>query len=164
MILMRVTEMKSCPEHLQTIVVLEDVSGQRKLAIAVEPTESRRLGQEVRHPGGRHPIYELVDAVLQACQTTPTRVTLEYVPGAGLAGRLFVFGPAGEVPIPCYVSDAVALAMRNTIPVYVSANAFSDFPPVAAAPPEDGREVARWLARLNPSDFSDVASDRPAAE
>ena len=166
MILMRLNDVKSCPEHAQAIIVLEDVSGQRKLAIAVDPGESRRLGQEMRQPGGRQPIYELLDAVLQACQATPTRVTLDYVPGAGLAGALHIFGPAGEVPVPCYVADAIALARRSTIPIYVSANAFSDTDaPPLVSPPSDARgEIAQWLEGLTPSDFSDVASDRPAAE
>jgi len=56
MIVMRLREVTSCPQHHQTIVVLEDMTLCRTLAIAVDVDESQRLVREVsRPPDGRRP-------------------------------------------------------------------------------------------------------------
>jgi len=115
MIPMRLREMKSCPEHQQVVIVLEDDGGQRKLAIAVDPGEGSRLLRSMRHPSGAHPIYDFVDEALRACQVTP-RVVLEYAPGDGLASSVSLSSPGGEVSVTCYPSDAIALAQRRISP------------------------------------------------
>src|SRR5262245_10341722 len=111
MIPMRLREMTSCSTHKRSIIVLEDANGGRTLTIATDPDESCRLSQELsRGPDGTHVIYDFLDAVLRTCHARLTRVMLEYVPGEGLAGSVSLMHDGGGVVVPCYVSDAVALA------------------------------------------------------
>lgn len=101
MIRMRVREIRSCPEHRQAIIVLDEVGGRRPLAIAADPDESCRLARErSRRPGGPHPIYEFLEGVLRAFDATPTRAVLDYTPGAGLGGSVFVLRGGHEVGCP----------------------------------------------------------------
>jgi hypothetical protein len=51
MICMRVREIRSCPQHRQAIVVLQEADGERTLAIAADPDES--CGSRVNDRGGR---------------------------------------------------------------------------------------------------------------
>lgn len=170
MILMRFREMTSCAEHQHAIIVREDTSGQRTLAIATDPDESERLVRELsRGPDGEHPIYDFLDGVLRTFQVTLARVVLEYVAGAGIAGAVSFRHSGGEVVVPCYPADALALAQRTKVPIYVSPDVFAD-----DGPPSDERGgVAQWLEGLTRKIFrrtprapggsvADDAADRPA--
>src|SRR5262245_57720090 len=152
MILMRFSELSPCEDHGHTIIVLEDLCG-RSLAIAADTRESQRLAAEVsRHPDDEHPIYDFVDGLLRVSQLKPTRVLLVYVAGTGIRGAVAFERGEGEVAVPCYASDALALAVRIGVPIYVSQSVFTDLHPSAepVAGVDDGVAVARWPDRLKP--------------
>src|SRR5262245_14694321 len=162
MILMRFSELSPCEDHGHTIIVLEDLCG-RSLAIAADTRESQRLAAEVsRHPDDEHPIYDFIDGLLRVAQLKPTRVLLVYVAGTGIRGAVAFERGEGEVAVPCYASDALALAVRIGLPIFVSASVFSDLRPTAApvSPGEDRATLAQWLDGLKPADF---ATDARAA-
>src|SRR5262245_62436544 len=111
MILMRLREMTSCAEHHRSLIVLEEAIGERTLAIADDPEESQRLFRELsRSPDSEHPIYDFVESVLRLLEASPARIVLEHVPGAGLRGEVVFDRPHGDAALPCYPSDALALA------------------------------------------------------
>jgi hypothetical protein len=158
MILMRLREITSCPEHQQAIIVLEDASGQRTLAIGADPAESCRLSRELgRPPRAAHPIYDFVDGLLRTFGIAPTRIVLEYIEGEGLTGVIGFLRVDGEASVSCYPSDALALAQRLQIPIYVNPDVFVHVRPFSPAPPPSGDEHAewrQWLDRIKPGDFS----------
>src|SRR5262245_34211805 len=159
MVLMRIREMTSCREHKQSIIVLEELDGDRTLAIAAEPDESARLAQELRcAPADEHPIYDFLERMLQRFAIAPTRITLEYVPDAGLVGAVSFRSARGDEDISCYPSDALALPMRMKIPVYVSETAFSHVRPFGPAPQDRDDGLTEWLEGISPADF---CSDAP---
>jgi len=161
MILMRFRELSPCEDHGHTIIVLEDLCG-RSLAIAADTGESRRLAVEVaRHPNDEHPIYDFVDGLLRVSRLQPTRVLLVYVAGTGIRSAVAFEGTDGEVAVTCYASDALALAVRRGLPIFVSASVFSDLHPMAApvSAGEDRATLAQWLDEVKPADF---ATDAPA--
>ena len=158
MILMHFREMRRCPEHHHAIILLEEVSGHRTLAVAADRDESARLWRELgRRSEGTHPIYDFVDKLLQTFGVAPARVVLEYVPGEGLGGSVVVRGAEGELTIPCYPSDALALAKRARVPIFVAGDVFSHVQPFSSLTSEEdqlGGGVAEWLERIDPADFS----------
>ena len=165
MVQMRIREVSSCPEHDQIIVVLEDVlTGQRRLAIGVPLSESGRLVRELCDDEAKDPIYAFVEGLLHACETAATRVVLEYVPGAGLRGVVSLRRSGGDAAVPCYLSDALGLARRVELPVYVTPNAFSDDEawPASASEATQPRDLVQWLERVKPGDFSSRNASRPA--
>lgn len=169
MILMRLREITSCPEHDQAIIVLEDASSQRTLAIGADPAESGRLSRELsRDPKAAHPIYDFVEGLLRTLGIAPARVVLEYIEGEGLTGAVWFLGVDGEVQVSCYPTDALAVAYRAQVPVYVNADVFAHVQPFSPAPPplvDDHAELRRWLERIRPTDFSSSSpSDRLPAE
>ena len=168
MILMRFREMRSCPEHRQVIIVLGEVGGHRTLVIGADPDESVRFAREiVRNPKSEHPIYDFVESLSRTLGVRPIRIVLEYVPGAGLAGSVAFSGREGEASVPCYPSDALALAKRAGVPIYVSGNVFTHVRPFVPDPSEADPlgGVAEWLEGIRPQDFSSSPpGDRLAAE
>jgi len=168
MTLMQFREMRSCPEHRQVIIVLGEVGGHRTLALAADPDESVRFAREiVRNSKSEHPIYDFVEGLLRTLGARPIRIVLEYVPGAGLAGSVAFSGREGEASVSCYPSDALALAKRSGVPIYVNDDVFTHVRPFAAKPSEADPlgGVAEWLERIKPEDFSSSPpGDRIAAE
>ena len=168
MIPMQFREMRSCPEHRQVIIVLGEVGGHRTLVIGADPDESARFAREiVRNPKSEHPIYDFVERLLRMLEAHPIRIVLEYVPGAGLAGSVAFSGRGGEASVPCYPSDALALAKRTGLPIYVSGDVFTHVRPFAPDPSDADPlgQVAEWLERIRPQDFgSSTTGDRLAAE
>ena len=79
-----------------------------------------------RRPDDAHLIYDFLDGVMRACAAKPTRVVLEYAPGVGLGAMVTLSRPDGDVVVPCYLADGLALAHRTEIPIFVSTNVFSN--------------------------------------
>jgi bifunctional DNase/RNase len=90
-------------------------------------------------------------------------VVLEYEPDIGIRCVVVFERADGEASVPCDASDALALAHRLEIPLYVTDDVFSA-PAQAASPPSPAREpddVARWLDHVRPADFRE---ERPEGD
>lgn len=156
MTLMRLREMLSCRTHQRAVIVLEDVGQRVRLTFHADPDEARRLGQELRR--GRsacHPIYDFIGGLLQVFQAAPVRVVLDDVQGAGIGALIHLRTTEAQLAVPCYPTDAVALALRASLPIYATPGALDHAqpaPPLGAAPDEGG-EVRQWLEEVKPEDF-----------
>lgn len=146
MVPMRVREVRTCPSHRWTIVVLEDVERRHRLCFHADAVESGRLARVLAHRDACQPIYEFVQALLEACRATPTRVVLDDVDGAGIGGCVYVRLAGSELGIPCYPPDALALAVRARLPVYATAAALAHAEPLSPQPDGPGgpRTPGRW--------------------
>src|SRR5262249_31156386 len=145
----------------RVIIVLEDMSGQRTLAIAADPEETTRLAQELaRGPQGEHPILDFVDRMFQRFHLAPTCVVLEYVPGEGLASAVPFRLLGCDEDFSCYPADSLALAIRTKVPIYVSADVFSYVNPFPSSP-DESEAMTEWLERVNPADFCQESSSGP---
>jgi len=153
---MRIREIRNCAAHRRTLVVLEDVGGRLTLTFSADPEEARRLVRvRAREGCGCQPVYDFVQALLAALGARLTRVVLEDARGQGIAGRVWLRSAGGEQGVPCYPPDALALALRAGVPVYATADALAHAEPVPGPPGADPvGDVARWLERVRPDDFS----------
>lgn len=145
---MRIRELTSCPQHRRALVVLEDVGGSRRLTFSCDDDDAQRLGRELaRGPAACHPIFDFIQALLNAWHVTPVRVVLEDVNGDGVGALVYLRQGEIELSVPCYPPDALTISLRRAIPVYATPNVLDHALPTAPAPGE-GRETARWLEEL----------------
>jgi bifunctional DNase/RNase len=153
MVLMQLRSLAPCHRHGRVLVVLEDAAGARRLTFYADPGETRRLQQTVeRGPAACHPVYDFVRALLGAVSARLLRVVLEDVRGEGIGALVHLRQGATETVVSCYPPDAVALALREQLPIYATDAALDHAVPVA--PPSTGpAEVADWLERVRPRDF-----------
>lgn len=100
-----------------------------------------------------HPIYDFVQSLLLALDADVTRVVLEDVREQGIGSRVYVRSGEGELEIPCYPPDALALALRANVPIYATADVLTHSQRVGPAR-DESRDVARWLAHVRPDHFS----------
>ena len=148
MTLMRIREINACPKHPRTTIVLEDPSRELTLTFYADPEEARRLTREIARSGcACHPIYDFVQSLLLALDADVTRVVLEDVREQGIGSRVYVRSGEGELGVPCYPPDALALALRANVPIYATADALTHSERVGPAR-DESRDVARWLAQV----------------
>ena len=136
--------------------MLEDVNERLRLTFYADLEEAKRLGHVIgRGPCAGQPIYDFIQSLLEAFQTTATRVVLDEVQG-DLIGSFVYFRQAGsDVVVPCYAPDALALALRAHLPIYATAAALTHAERLSSSPsPPDARgEMTQWLEQVKSEDF-----------
>jgi bifunctional DNase/RNase len=97
-----------------------------------------------------------MQSLLEACQTTATRVVLDEVTGELIGSFLYCRRSAAEIVVPCYAPDALALALRARLPIYATAAALAHAEHLSPSPstPDARGEMTQWLAQVKPDDFS----------
>jgi bifunctional DNase/RNase len=152
-ILMYLHELTSCARHGRALVVLEDVAQTRRLTFYADPHETHRLAQAMASgPNVCHPVYDFVRALLRQLGAAPTRVVLEDVDGHGVGALVYVRHGEEDVAVSCYPPDALAVAVRETLPIYATPAALAHAQPLPSPDGEQG-QVSAWLWRIHPRDF-----------
>ena len=157
MIRMQLREVTSCAVHGRAIIMLEDVNERLRLTFYADLEEAQRLGHVIgRGPCAGQPVYDFIQSLLEAFQTTATRVVLDEVKG-DLIGSFVYFRRAGsDVVVPCYAPDALALALRTHLPIYATTAALAHAERLSSSPstPDERGEMTQWLEQVKPEDFS----------
>ncbi len=154
MTLMRIDELKMRPPYERAIVALEDVAQRFRLVFYADPHEIRRLAREM--DTAKHvpnPIYDFIQALLGTVEVTPARVVLDDVHGKGLGGFVYFLQAEEELSLPCYPPDALALALRWGVPIYVTEKALAAHAePLSSSTnvPDEGGNGKRWLEPVRP--------------
>ena len=163
MTLMHIRELLTCSEHNRAIVVLEDAERRYRLAFDVSPHEAHRLAYELgRARCAGTPVYDFIQALLDAVHASMTHLVLDDLGGTGVSGFIYCRRAESDVGVPCYVPDALALALRMKRPIYATAEALvhaEPLPPSASAHGEQS-DVKQWLEQVRPEDFSSHREDR----
>jgi bifunctional DNase/RNase len=150
---MRLRDLAFCPRHSRALVVLEDASCSRRLTFYADPGETRRLRQMLeRGAGACHPAYDFIRALLATLGASAIRVVLEDVEGRGIDALVQIRHGESETEVNCYPPDAIALAIREQLPIYATEAALDHAEPVSPPPVESG-DVADWLDRVQLRDF-----------
>jgi bifunctional DNase/RNase len=153
MILMRLKELAACTRHHRALVVLEDRERSRLLTFYADPEETRRLARALaRGPRACHPVYDFVRALLGTLGASALRVVLDDVDGRGVGALVHLRQGQRETVVTCYPPDALALALREQLPIYATAAALDHAMPAAPSTEASG-DTARWLDRVRPQDF-----------
>lgn len=157
MIVMQLREVRSCAVHGRAIIMLENVNERLRLTFYADLAEAQRLAQVIeRGPCAGHPVYDFMQSLLEALQTTATRVVLDEVQGGLVGSYIYFQRAASDVVLPCYAPDALALALRANLPIYATAAALAHAERLSPSPttPDECGEVRQWLERVKPEDFS----------
>jgi len=150
MTLMLVRDMRVCPKHRTAVVRLDDTQRHLTMTFSADATEASRLARVIeRGPQTCHPVFDFVGALLGSFEAGVARIVLDDVQGEGIAGLVYVGWGGGELPVPCYPPDAIALALRAGVPIYATAAALAHAEP---APPPPGA-ITAWLDSVRPDDF-----------
>jgi hypothetical protein len=163
MTLMHIRDLLACSEHNRAIVVLEDAERRCRLALSVGRHEAHRLAHELgRAPCAGTPVYNFIQALMDAVHAPMSHIVLDDQGGTGIRGFIYCRRAESDVGVPCYVPDALALALRLQRPIYATAEALAHAEPLLPSASAHGEpsDVQQWLAQVRPEDFSSDREDR----
>jgi bifunctional DNase/RNase len=165
MIVMQLREVTCCDVHGRAIIMLEDVNERLRLTFYADLAEAQRLAHVIgRGPGAGQPVYDFMQSLLAAFQTTATRVVLDEVQGERIGSFIYFRRAESDIVVPCYAPDALALALRANLPIYATAAALAHAERLSSSPstPDARGEMTQWLEQVKPEDFSSRLEEEEA--
>ncbi len=150
---MRVIEVNRCPHTGRPMVMLQVEGHDRWLAFYIPMNEANRLARclgMTQCPCT--PIFELTEQLIGHMGATVVRACLE---GAerGISAGLVLERDGAELLLPCHPADAVALAVRASVPIVAEDSALAHARSTGTPPPQDA--TRDWLDHVRPTDFAD---------
>jgi uncharacterized protein len=102
-------------------VFLVDLEHERVLPIWIGPSEAMAIQLRMERRRFERPLtHDLLDTIVKELGGRVVRVHVDDLRGATFVATLFVRGPDGVMAIDARPSDAIAIAVGNRIPIYVS--------------------------------------------
>jgi uncharacterized protein len=142
---MTVDSVRSSPPNNNHVIVLTDHDGERNLMIWVAKPEAESIALALM--GGQAPrplTHDLFKAVIEAAQVRVTQVLVAKLESDIFHARLILDIDGRHVEIDSRASDAIAMALRVKVPIYVDDEVlesagvrlarYEDEPSVAARP------------------------------
>ncbi|MCC5875023.1 MAG: bifunctional nuclease family protein [Candidatus Sumerlaeia bacterium] len=104
------------------VLILQEKDGERSFAVFVGPHEAEMLLLALNDTVPPRPLtHDLVLNAIHALGGTLTGVWVNELKGGTFFGKLLVRTPDGDtVQVDCRPSDAVVLAAKNSVPIYVA--------------------------------------------
>lgn len=139
------------------IVILKDLEGERALPIWVGIFEANAIALEMESvPTPRPMTHDLIKNILEGMQTTVTRIVVNDLKDNTFYAVIFLSLNGNEVPVDSRPSDAIALALRVSAPIFVAKKVLDEARSIDLSDPElqdDKEKWKEWLENLRPEDF-----------
>jgi bifunctional DNase/RNase len=137
----------------QRVVLLKEVNADRYLPIWVGPCEAEAINIKLQQVEFARPLtHDLLKNVIEALGGQVERIVVTALREDTFYARIFIAVGDGEVEIDSRPSDAMALAVRVPVPLYVADEVMAE----AAITPE--RDLISGKAGGEPSAFDDFLS------
>jgi len=137
------------------IVILRDVDGQRMLPIWVGTVEANAIALQIENVAPPRPLtHDLLRTVLKELGATLTRVVIEDLQDNTFYAYLHLERAGEPVVIDVRPSDALALALRCSAPVFVHPRVLDRATTMDVSVEQANQErLQRWLESLDPEDL-----------
>ena len=137
------------------IILLRDSGGERVLPIWVGAFEANAIALQIENVSTPRPMtHDLLNNVIQGLNASLEKVVVCEVKDSTFYALMHLRLPAGRVVVDARTSDAIALALRASAPIFVDEDVIEeakslDFKPEQA----DSARLQKWLESLNPEDL-----------
>lgn len=137
------------------IVILRDEDGQRTLPIWVGPVEANAIALQIENVAPPRPMtHDLLKNLLQDLGGVLVRVIISDLKDGTFFAYLEIDRAGERLFIDSRPSDALALSIRTTAPVFVETQVLDRARSVDVSSDEADRErLQRWLESLDPDDL-----------
>lgn len=175
MIEMKVKGLTLDPLTNVPIVILREVDGERALPIWVGIFEAHAIAREIEKFQTPRPMtHDLIKNIISGVEGKVNRIVVNDLQDNTFFAEIAIQMNGSEVVIDSRPSDAIALALRMSAPIFVEEKVLEEAKSIefteaeekgkeaGAASPESGEEepikedkedVKRWLEDLKPDDF-----------
>ena len=137
------------------IILLRDSGGERVLPIWVGAFEANAIALQIENVSTPRPMtHDLLNNVIQGLNASLEKVVVCEVKDSTFYALMHLRLPDGVVVVDARPSDAIALALRASAPIFVDEDVIEgakslDFKPEEA----DSVRLQKWLESLNPDDL-----------
>ena len=143
------------PVTSSPIILLRDSGGERVLPIWVGAFEANAIALQIENVSTPRPMtHDLLNNVIQGLNASLEKVVVCEVKDSTFYALMHLRLPDGMVVVDARPSDAIALALRASAPIFVDEDVIEgakslDFKPEQA----DSARLRKWLEGLNPEDL-----------
>lgn len=144
------------------IVLLKDLTGNKALPIWVGIYEANAIASVIENIRSPRPLtHELIHNILSGMEANIERVVVSDLRENTFYALIFLMQNGKLVKIDSRPSDAIAVALRNQAPIFVSEKVFEDAKVVDLDNKETKKSLEKtdlkdWLDNLNPKDFENT--------
>ncbi|HJP14984.1 MAG: bifunctional nuclease family protein [Nitrospinota bacterium] len=161
-------------DHLTNvpIVILQETEGERSLPIWVGIFEAHAIAREIEEFETPRPMtHDLIKNIINGVEGKVTRILVSDLRDNTFFAEIYLAMNGSEISIDSRPSDAIALALRMSAPIFVEEKVLEeaksiefteseeeeggDKGPESREKPleDDTEEVKKWLEDLKPDDF-----------
>lgn len=142
------------------VITLVDETGKRALPLLIGVPEALAIFRELnRYPSPRPMVYELFKNVLDGLRVNVDRVEIDAFKDDTFYANIFMNMGPSVVVADARPSDAIALALKAQVPIYVAdevlENAAAMGLTLTAQQGGGADDLQDWLENVKPEDFGD---------
>ena len=172
MIEMKVKGLTLDPLTNVPIVILREAEGERSLPIWVGIFEAHAIAREIEEFQTPRPMtHDLIKNIISGVKGRVTRILVSDLRDNTFFAEILLAINGSEISIDSRPSDAIALALRMSAPIFVEEKVLEEAKSIEFTEPEEGEgdegeaeasekpldvnpeDVKRWLENLKPDDF-----------
>jgi len=172
MIEMKVKGLTLDPLTNVPIVILREAEGERSLPIWVGIFEAHAIAREIEEFQTPRPMtHDLIKNIINGVKGRVTRILVSDLRDNTFFAEILLAINGSEISIDSRPSDAIALALRMSAPIFVEEKVLEEAKSIEFTEPEEGEgdegeaeasekpldanpeDVKRWLENLKPDDF-----------
>ncbi len=170
MIEMKVKGLTLDPLTNVPIVILREVDGERALPIWVGIFEAHAIAREIEEFQTPRPMtHDLIKNIISGVEGKVTRVLVNDLRDNTFFAEICLAMNGNEISIDSRPSDAIAVALRMSAPIFVAEKVLEEAKSIEFTEPEetegedgesgdkpieeDAEDIKQWLENLRPDDF-----------
>ena len=151
---MRVAVVTHDPNTNRPVLILKNEEAGKILPIWIGPYEAYAIMSAIEGTEPTRPMtHDLIKAFLDAVDAQVERVVINDLSDNTFYAKIVVETHQGTIEIDSRPSDAIAIALRTTAPIYVSKAVIEVSGADADVDKETRDELERMLESLTPEDF-----------
>jgi uncharacterized protein len=137
------------------IVILRDAEGQRVLPIWVGAFEANAIALQIENVETPRPMtHDLLRNVIRDLKATVQKIVVSDLKENTFYALIHLTVNGDSLAIDARPSDAIALALRTSAPIFVEEHVIDHAKTVDLAPEKAGSErLQKWLENLDPDDL-----------
>jgi len=142
------------PFSQRPVMVLRSERSDRILPICIGPNEANAIALQLeRIPVPRPMTHDLMSGMLDSLGVPVKKVRITDLRNSTFYAEIVLERDGREIRLDARPSDAVALALRLSVPIFVEDSVFDRCSADGEAEPGCAEAVRRWMDGLEPKDF-----------
>lgn len=136
------------PRSNMYILLLKETNGTNILPIWIGKPEADSIALALgKIPTPRPLTHDLIKNMFEGLEIKPTKIVVTDIVDNTYYAVIYVDNGRGEIPIDSRPSDAIAVAIRTSSPIFVEESVIAY---------RNNDELEEWLRNLKPEDFENV--------